>query len=122
MFGVKYSIRQRRINAPAVKRAIGTVLGEKALDADALNAQLQLARRLNIDEVRRLGDQNVSIVSEDGGELDLSLVDSRGKFDISAEEHELQIREEEVLRVFTWIHLLGYSLRFECNKKFLSCF
>uniref|UniRef100_A0A915C613 Condensin complex subunit 2 n=2 Tax=Parascaris univalens TaxID=6257 RepID=A0A915C613_PARUN len=95
MFGVKYSIRQRRINAPAVKRAIGTVLSNRELDADMLNAQLRLARQLKLDETIKLRDGDVSIVSE-SGELDLSLVDSRknGLLDMSAEEEQLQIREE----------------------------
>lgn len=62
-----------------------------------LNAQLQLARRLKLDETIKLGDRDVSIVSE-SGELDLSLVESRknGLLDMSAEEEQLQIREEKV--------------------------
>ncbi|VDM46944.1 unnamed protein product [Toxocara canis] len=96
MFGVKYSIRQRRINAPAVKRAIATVLSTKELDADMLNAQLEVARRLKLKEVDKLGDHDVSIINEND-ELDLSLTQSRknGMLDLSAEEEQLQMREEE---------------------------
>ncbi|KAK6114144.1 Condensin complex subunit 2 family protein [Brugia pahangi] len=87
IFGVKYSVRQRRINAPAVKRAIGTILSNAKLDADALNAELSAARQQGFSFLDGLND--LSILSED------SYQDSFDRIELSREEERLQLREEE---------------------------
>uniref|UniRef100_A0A1I8EVF6 Condensin complex subunit 2 n=1 Tax=Wuchereria bancrofti TaxID=6293 RepID=A0A1I8EVF6_WUCBA len=87
IFGVKYSVRQRRINAPAVKRAIGTILSDAKLDADALNAELSVARQQGFSFLDGLND--LSILSED------SYQDSFDRIELSREEEQLQLREEE---------------------------
>ncbi|KAM3720936.1 Halomucin [Dirofilaria immitis] len=91
IFGVKYSVRQRRINAPAVKRAISTILSNAKLDADTLNAELSVARQQGFSFLDGLND--LSIVSEDSWQD--SLVLNGNCIELSTEEERLQLREEE---------------------------
>ncbi|CAG9538649.1 unnamed protein product [Cercopithifilaria johnstoni] len=93
IFGVKYSVRQRRINAPAVKRAIGTILSNAKLDADALNAELSVARQQGFSFLDGLND--LSIVSEDSWQDSFALNDQGDRIELSREEERLQLREEE---------------------------
>ncbi|VDK88743.1 unnamed protein product, partial [Litomosoides sigmodontis] len=92
IFGVKYSVRQRRINAPAVKRAIGTILSNSKLDADALNAELCVARQQGFSFLDGLDD--LSIVCEDSSR-DSFAMNSQDHVELSREEERLQLREEE---------------------------
>ncbi|EFO24673.1 hypothetical protein LOAG_03814 [Loa loa] len=93
IFGVKYSVRQRRINAPAVKRAIGTILSNAKLDADALNAELSVARRQGFNFLDGLKD--LSIVSEDSCQDSFALDGQGERIELSREEEQMQLREEE---------------------------
>uniref|UniRef100_A0A915PQQ0 Condensin complex subunit 2 n=1 Tax=Setaria digitata TaxID=48799 RepID=A0A915PQQ0_9BILA len=93
IFGVKYSVRQRRINAPAVKRAIGTILSNAKLDADALNAELSVARQEGFSFLDGLSD--LSILNEDSCQGSFLLDGQSDCIELSAEEERLQLREEE---------------------------
>lgn len=68
------------------------------LDADALNAELSIARQQGFSFLDGLND--LSIVSEDSWQ-DSVVLDSQGdRIELSREEERLQLREEEVMISF----------------------
>ncbi|VDK80736.1 unnamed protein product [Onchocerca ochengi] len=91
IFGVKYSVRQRRINAPDVKKAIGTILSNAELDADSLNAELSAARQQGFSFVDGLND--LSIVSEDSWQD--SFILNGNHIELNTKEEQLQLKNGE---------------------------
>lgn len=65
------------------------------LDADALNAELSIARQQGFGFLDGLND--LSIVSEDSNQDSFAMNDKNDRIELSREEEQLQLREEEVV-------------------------
>ncbi|VDM96809.1 unnamed protein product [Thelazia callipaeda] len=93
IFGVKYSVRQRRINAPAVKRAIGNILSNAKLDADALNAEIIIAREQGASVLE--GMNGLNIVGEDSNSNSLFVNNEDNHMELKGEKDQLHLDEVE---------------------------